>query len=154
MGPDEIIQSLGLRPHPEGGHYAETYRTALADNADRAHGTAIYFLLRADENSHWHRVDADEIWHHYAGAPLELRVAGPGIASPDGSPAGGAPTVAILGKDLAEGQRPQLLVPAHHWQAARSLGDWTLVGCTVTPAFEFSGFELAAPGFEPGPTSS
>jgi len=139
---DEIIAVLGLLPHPEGGHYAETYRTAqeLGQAATgRAHGTAIYFLLRAGERSHWHRVDADEMWHHYAGAPLELSLAAPGQASQS----------AILGKELAAGARPQHLVPAGHWQAARSLGDWTLVGCTVTPAFEFSGFELAPPEFEP-----
>lgn len=143
MTPEDMIQMLGLRPHPEGGHYAETYRTEstfVTGTPSRAHGTAIYFLLRKGERSHWHRVDADEMWHHYAGAPLELRTAA----------AEQAVTTSILGKDLLAGERPQLLVPAGTWQAARSLGDWTLVGCTVTPAFEFDGFELAAPDFEPG----
>lgn len=140
----EIIRMLDLVPHPEGGHYVETYRssTTSAVPPARAHGTAIYFLLRAGERSHWHRVDADEIWHHYAGAPLELLVAEPGSAR----------TTAILGKDLRAGERPQRLVKAGYWQAARSLGAWTLVGCTVTPAFEFDGFELAAPDFEPEDT--
>lgn len=143
MTPEDMIQMLGLRPHPEGGHYAETYRTEstfVTSTPSRAHGTAIYFLLRKGERSHWHRVDADEMWHHYAGAPLELRTAADEQAV----------TTSILGKDLLAGERPQLLVPAGTWQAARSLGDWTLVGCTVTPAFEFDGFELAAPDFEPG----
>jgi len=142
IDPSEIIQALGLVPHPEGGHYVETYRTAPGTSAGaavRAHGTAIYFLLRQGERSHWHRVDADEIWHHYAGAALELSTAGPH----DG------PSVTVLGKDLRAGQRPQHVVPAGHWQAARSLGTWTLVGCTVAPAFEFAGFELAPPDFEP-----
>src|SRR5688572_31812830 len=126
---DAIIHALGLRPHPEGGHFVETYRTA---GPGRASGTAIYFLLREGERSHWHRVDADEMWHYYAGAPLELEMAAPG----------GSKAASILGPDLASNQRPQRLVPAGHWQAARSLGAWTLVGCTVTPGFEFSGFEL------------
>lgn len=138
---DEIIALLGLVPHPEGGHYAETYRTLPEPGTSptRASGTAIYFLLRSGERSHWHRVDADEMWHHYAGAPLELAIAAPGQAA----------ALCILGKDLASGARPQRLVPKGHWQAARSLGDFTLVGCTVTPAFEFAGFELARPDFEP-----
>jgi predicted cupin superfamily sugar epimerase len=146
LDPAEIIQALGLLPHPEGGHYVETYRTSLEADAPahaRAHATAIYFLLRAGERSHWHRVDADEIWHHYAGAALELSVAVPGQA----------PSVAILGSDLTAGERPQRVVPAGHWQAARSLGAWTLVGCTVSPAFEFAGFELAPPDFEPASVS-
>jgi predicted cupin superfamily sugar epimerase len=140
---DEIIALLGLVPHPEGGHYAETYRTMPeigADTSARAHGTAIYFLLRSGERSHFHRVDADEMWHHYAGAPLELAIAAPGQTA----------ALCILGKDLSTGARPQRLVPKGHWQAARSLGDFTLVGCTVTPAFEFAGFELAPADFEPG----
>jgi len=138
IDPAEIIRALGLAAHPEGGHYVETYRTAHEAGA-RAHGTAIYFLLRQGERSHWHRVDADEIWHHYAGAALELSTAGPD----DG------PSTTVLGKNLKAGQRPQHVVPAGHWQAARSLGSWTLVGCTVAPAFEFAGFELAPPDFEP-----
>jgi len=143
MTPEEVISLLDLRPHPEGGHFAETYRTETTQVAGaraRAHGTAIYFLLRKGERSHWHRVDADEMWHYYAGAPLELQ-----LAAEDA-----APSAVILGPDLAAGERPQRLVPAGVWQAARSLGDWTLVGCTVTPAFEFDGFELAPPDFVPG----
>lgn len=144
MTPEDLIRLLGLRPHPEGGHYAETYRTEaspLGGTPSRAHGTAIYFLLSRGERSHWHRIDADEMWHHYAGAPLELQM---GAADQ-------VATTAILGKDLEAGERPQILVPRGVWQAARSRGDWTLVGCTVTPAFEFDGFELGPPDFEPGP---
>ena len=134
---EEIIARLGLQPHPEGGHYREMFR---ADDRPRGAGTAIYFLLKAGERSHWHRVDADEIWHHYAGAPLKLSL------SEDGR------TVRHLrlGSDLAIDERPQAVVPRHVWQAARSLGHWTLVGCTVSPAFEFAGFELAPPGWSPG----
>jgi uncharacterized protein len=142
LDPSEIIRTLRLVPHPEGGHYVETYRTAPSTGqaaGTRAAGTGIYFLLRAGERSHWHRVDADEMWHHYAGAPLELSTAPPGQGA----------TVVTLGKDLVGGQLPQRVVPAGYWQAARSLGSWSLVGCTVTPAFEFAGFELAPPDFEP-----
>jgi predicted cupin superfamily sugar epimerase len=136
---DALIAALGLRPHPEGGHYRETYRAPLAAGEKRGATTAIFFLLRRGERSHWHRVDAVEIWHWYAGAPLALE-----IAEPD------APRHTItLGTNFAAGQTPQGVVPAHTWQAARSLGDWTLVGCTVSPAFEFSGFELAPPGWQP-----
>jgi len=133
---EEIITRLGLKPHPEGGHFVETFRAS--------EGTAIYFLLKAGERSHWHRVNADEIWHHYAGAPLELSM------SDDGR------TVRHLrlGTDFGVGEQPQAVVPRHVWQAARSLGAWTLVGCTVAPAFEFSGFELAPPDWKPGPLSS
>ena len=141
MDADGIIELLGLRPHPEGGWYAETWR-AEAATGERAAGTAIHFLLRAGEASHWHRVDAAEIWHWYAGAPLELRIA-PG----DGDTPGAAHR---LGPDLGAGERPQIVVPVGDWQAARSLGDWTLVGCTVSPGFRFEGFELAPPGWEPG----
>lgn len=136
MDAEGIIALLGLKPHPEGGHYAETFRDA---NAGRAHSTAIYFLLRRGERSHWHRVDAAEAWHHYAGAPLKLGIAAPGAK----------PGWLTLGKDLAQGERPQAVVPAGHWQAAESLGDWTLVGCTVAPGFAFDGFELAPPGWQP-----
>ena len=136
---DRIIESLGLQPHPEGGWYAETWR-ADAAKGKRASGTAIYFLLKAGERSHWHRVDAAEIWHFYAGAALELGV------SADGDSARSL----LLGPDLSAGQRPQLIVPPGAWQAARSLGDWTLVGCTVSPGFEFGKFELAPPGWAPG----
>jgi predicted cupin superfamily sugar epimerase len=133
----EIIRRLGLQPHPEGGHYRETFRDAGAPG--RAHSTAIYFLLQAGEVSRWHRVDAAEVWHWYAGAPLLLTVA---------DEAGRRDL--RLGIDLAAGERPQAVVPAHAWQQAQSLGAWTLVGCTVAPGFEFSGFGLAPPEFEPG----
>ena len=136
MTADEIINRLGLRPHPEGGHFTETFR---APGAGRSSGTAIYFLLKAGERSHWHKVDADEIWHHYAGAPLELSM------SDDGR----AVRYVRLGTDFGVGEQPQAVVPRHVWQAARSLGAWTLVGCTVSPAFEFAGFELAPPGWSP-----
>lgn len=142
MTADEIIAQLDLRPHPEGGHYRETWAAAAADGA-RPAGTAILFLLAAGERSHWHRVDADEIWHFHAGAPLTLRTA---------AETSGPANDAVLGPDLAAGETPQIIVPAGHWQAAQSRGDWTLVGCTVSPGFRFEGFELAAPGFDiPGP---
>ncbi len=140
MTADEVIAALGLAQHPEGGWYRETYRHAAAAGG-RGAGTAIYYLLKAGERSAWHRVtDADEIWHWYAGAPLELRIA------PDGQ----AAETKRLGPAVTEGERPQQLVPANAWQAAQSLGAWTLVGCTVTPAFEFAGFEMAPAGWEPG----
>jgi hypothetical protein len=137
---DDLIRRLGLQPHPEGGHFVETYRAPPADGGTRGATTAIYFLLRAGERSHWHRVDAIEIWHWYAGAPLELSI------SRDGDTA----QTVTLGTDFAAGQRPQAVVPPHAWQAARTLGAWTLVGCTVSPAFEFAGFTLAPPGWAPG----
>ena len=134
---DQIIAYLGLQPHPEGGHFCETFR---APDAGRGASTAIFFLLKAGERSHWHRIDADEVWHHYSGAPLELST------SADGK------TVRHLrlGRDFGVGERPQIVVPRGAWQAARSLGSWTLVGCTVAPAFDFAGFELAPPGWRPG----
>ncbi|MEM7427724.1 MAG: cupin domain-containing protein [Pseudomonadota bacterium] len=135
---DEIIAQLGLQSHPEGGHFRETWR-ADAPDGGRASGTAIYFLLKAGEVSHWHKVDAAEIWHWYAGAPLELSIAADG----------GRPQTSTLGPDLANGQYPQVVVPPQAWQSARSAGDWTLVGCTVSPGFEFAGFELAAPDWAP-----
>jgi predicted cupin superfamily sugar epimerase len=138
MTADELIELLGLAPHPEGGHYVETWRGA---------GTAIYFLLRSGEVSHWHRVDATEVWHHYAGDPLEVAIAAVDATAPEGA---GTVTHHVLGTDLAAGERPQLVVPAHAWQAARPLGAWTLVGCTVAPAFDFAGFDLAPPGWAPG----
>ncbi len=138
LAADEVIARLGLAPHPEGGHFRETFRDRPGPDG-RGRSTAIYYLLRAGERSHWHRVDAAEIWHFYAGAALRLRL------SPDGK------TVDEhrLGTDLAAGERPQLVVPAGCWQAAESLGPWTLVGCTVAPAFAFAGFELAPPDWEP-----
>jgi predicted cupin superfamily sugar epimerase len=136
---EHIIQLLGLQPHPEGGHYRETFRDSAVGASGRAHSTAIYFLLKAGEISRWHRVDAVEAWHWYAGAPLLLTVAD----------AAGRREVR-LGTELAAGERPQAVVPAHAWQQARSLGAWTLVGCTVAPGFEFARFELAPPDFAPG----
>jgi uncharacterized protein len=139
MSPDDIIRLLSLTPHPEGGHYCETFRDSLAAESGRAASTAIYFLLREGEISRWHRVDAAEVWHWYAGAPLSL------IIVEDGSR-----RAVRLGTDLPAGERPQAVVPAQAWQQAQSLGAWTLVGCTVAPGFEFAGFELARPDFEPG----
>lgn len=133
-----IIQALGLQPHPEGGYFAETFRDAV-NHAGRSHGTAIYFLLKRGERSHWHRVDATEIWHVYAGAPLRLGIAAPGEEA----------AWQLLGGDILSGQRPQGVVPAGHWQAAETTGDYTLVGCTVSPGFDFAGFELAPPGWQP-----
>jgi uncharacterized protein len=135
----EIIRLLCLRPHPEGGHFIETFRDA-ANGGARATSTAIYFLLARGERSHWHRVDAAEVWHYYAGAPLKLE-----IADTDD----GLVRRLHLGLDLAAGERPQAVVPRHGWQAAESLGEWTLVGCTVAPGFEFAGFELAPLGWMP-----
>lgn len=138
MTAEDIIALLGLEPHPEGGHYRQTWQAASADGA-RSPGTCIYFLLKGYERSHWHRVDAGEIWHFYAGDPLRLM-----RAATDSGPRDDL----ILGPDLGAGQRPQGIVEPGHWQAAESLGDWTLVGCTVSPGFRFDGFELAAPGFD------
>jgi uncharacterized protein len=135
----EIIRLLNLEPHPEGGHYRQTFRDGKTVDGDRAASTAIYFLLARGERSHWHRVDAAEIWHWYGGAPLTLEIALPS----------GQRELLTLGNDLAAGQRPQGIVPAQAWQAAQSLGDWTLIGATVAPGFEFAKFELAPPGFEP-----
>jgi predicted cupin superfamily sugar epimerase len=144
MTAEAVIARLGLQPHPEGGWFAETFR----DNPDggphgqRGHSTAIYFLLRQGERSAWHRVrDAAEVWHFYAGAPLCLEIADAG---------GDAPRELTLGPDLDGGARPQHVVPANWWQSARSLGAWTLVGCTVAPGFDFAAFEMAEPGWEPG----
>lgn len=138
-----VIAALELRPHPEGGFFREVWRDR-PDGDGRGVGTAIYFLLAADQRSHWHRVDAAECWHWYAGAPLALTL------SPDGE---GVAT-AHLGPDLGAGERPFAVVPKGVWQSAATLGRWTLVGCTVSPAFEFAGFELAPPGWHPGPRRS
>jgi predicted cupin superfamily sugar epimerase len=138
----EVIATLGLKPHPEGGHYQETFRDSRTVEG-RSAGTAIYFLLDIGEVSAWHRVDATEIWHWHAGAPLVI------TTSPNGHDA----AAQHLGPDLAAGQRPQCVVPAGHWQTATSLGAWTLVGCTVSPGFEFSGFEMAPPDWRPVPRS-
>jgi len=133
-----IIERLQLQPHPEGGHYRETWRHDPGDGS-RGAGTAILFLLAAGERSHWHRVDADELWHFHAGGALRLETSD-----------GVAVQASLLGVDLAAGQHPQLVVPAGQWQAAEPLGDWTLVSCTVSPAFRFEGFELAPEGWRPG----
>ena len=134
----DIVRLLGLDSHPEGGHFRETFRDQRTDAGGRSRSTAIYFLLARGERSHWHRIDAVEIWHYYAGAALVLRIA-------DGD---GARTVR-LGPDLAAGEVPQAIVPAGAWQAAISTGDWTLVGCTVAPGFDFATFELAPKGWTP-----
>ena len=137
MTADDIIARLDLSPHPEGGHYRQTW-VAEADGG-RPAGTCIYFLLKGGERSHWHRVDAAEIWHYYAGAPLILS-----MAETEAGPAWDH----VLGPDLDAGEAPQAIVPEHYWQAAASTGDWTLVGCTVSPGFRFEGFELARDGFD------
>ena len=134
---DQIIEKLNLAPHPEGGWYRQTW-IAEAPEDTRASGTCIYFLLKAGQSSHWHRVDAAEIWHFYAGAPLVLS-----MAASDLGPA----TKHLLGPDLGAGQHPQMIVPPDHWQSAATTGDYTLVGCTVSPGFLFETFELASPGF-------
>ncbi|TDR90187.1 cupin domain-containing protein [Enterovirga rhinocerotis] len=139
LAAEDVVRLLGLAPHPEGGHYRETFRDECRDGTGRSASTAIYYLLAAGEASHWHRVDAVETWHHYAGAPLDLAL------SSDGE------TVVThrLGADLPAGERPQAVVPAGHWQSARSLGAWSLVGCTVAPGFDFAGFEMAPPDWQP-----
>lgn len=136
MTADEIIATLGLATHPEGGFFRETWR---ATGDGRAAGTAIYFLLRGSDRNQWHKVDAAEIWHYYAGAPLILS-----ISETDAGPAQDL----VLGPDLTAGQAPQQIVPPNHWQMARSTGDYTLVGCTVSPGFEFEHFTLAPEGFD------
>jgi predicted cupin superfamily sugar epimerase len=137
-----VIDALKLRPHPEGGHYRETWRDKPGRDAPRAgkrgSGTAICYLLKRGEESRWHRIDAVEIWHHYAGAPLALKI---GVR--------GQIKTIRLGPDVVRGERPQAIVPKDAWQSAMSTGAWTLVGCTVSPAFDFAGFELAPEGFSP-----
>ncbi len=135
MTPDQIIAHLNLEQHPEGGWYRQTW---IADNEGRPSGTCIYFLLRDGESSHWHKVDATEIWLYHAGAPLTLS-----LSPTDTGPA----TDHLLTPDLTQGF-PQLIVPEEHWQAAHTTGAYTLVSCTVSPGFQFDGFELAAPGFD------
>jgi predicted cupin superfamily sugar epimerase len=129
----ELIEALGLQPHPEGGHYIETWQ-GMPGADRRAVATAIYFLLAEGERSHWHRVDAAEMWLYHAGASLELAV---------------GDTVVLLGPDVLAGEQPQAVVPPRVWQAAVSTGDWTLVSCVVAPGFQFDGFELAPPGWSP-----
>jgi predicted cupin superfamily sugar epimerase len=131
---DRLIQLLDLMPHPEGGHYRQTFRDSGRDVSEgRGHSTLIYFLLKAGERSHWHRIDAAEVWHFYRGAPVELKIDG---------------AVIRLGPAIEEGQVPQAVVPPGAWQAARSLGEYSLVGCTVAPGFDFATFELAPPDFD------
>jgi predicted cupin superfamily sugar epimerase len=134
----DIIARLELKPHPEGGHYRETFRDARVDANGRSLSTAIYFLLAQGERAHWHRIDAVEIWHYYAGHPLCLQIA-------DDSDQRSV----RLGPDLAAGEVPQAIVPVNAWQAAESTGDWTLVGCTVAPGFDFATFEIAPKGWAP-----
>ena len=134
----DIIARLELQPHPEGGHYRETFRDASVDTSGRSRSTAIYFLLARGERSHWHRVDAVEVWHYYAGDALILQ-----IADEHGQ------RDVKLGADLATGEAPQAVVSAHAWQAAESTGEWTLVGCTVAPGFDFAKFEITPKGWEP-----
>ena len=132
-----MIRRLSLKPHPEGGHFRETFRDPRTIDG-RAASTAIYFLLARGERSHWHRIDAAETWHWYAGAPLALTIA-----------ADGARRTLELGPDLAAGAEPQAVVPARAWQMAETLGDWTLCGCTVAPGFDFRSFELAPKDWSP-----
>ena len=136
--PDKLVALLDLKPHPEGGFYGETYRHPAVDG-ERSICTAIYYLLRSGERSRWHRVDATEIWHWYAGGPLGLSLWEDSKPKRDHR----------LGADFAVGERPQLIIPPNVWQTAEPLGPWTLVGCTVSPGFEFSGFEMAADDWEP-----
>ncbi|MEZ5986492.1 MAG: cupin domain-containing protein [Hyphomonas sp.] len=139
LGAREIIRLLNMAPHPEGGHYVETFRAAAAEG-ERPASTLIHFLLQADEVSAWHRVDADEIWLWQAGGPLVLTTA---------TPEGTDPRAVTLGPDLRAGHTLQGIVPAHHWQTAETLGAWTLLSCTVAPGFDFAGFELAPPDWRP-----
>ena len=134
----DVIARLDLKPHPEGGHYRETFRDPAVDAVGRSRSTAIYFLLARGQRSHWHRIDAVEVWHYYAGDALTLQ-----IADDDGTRS------MILGPNIAAGEAPQAIVPAHAWQAAESVGDWTLVGCTVAPGFDFEAFELAPKDWAP-----
>jgi predicted cupin superfamily sugar epimerase len=133
-----VIARLELKPHPEGGHYRETFRDARVDANGRSLSTAIHFLLARGERAHWHRIDAVEIWHYYAGHALSLQ-----IADDRGQRS------VRLGPDLAAGEVPQAVVPVGAWQAAESTGDWTLVGYTVAPGFDFATFEMAPKGWAP-----
>ena len=140
LTPETIIDLLNMQPHPEGGYYAETFRDEVTDATGRAASTLIYFLLPEGVVSRWHKVDAVETWHHYVGSPLELSISSDSRSK----------TMLTLGPDLLAGERPQGIVPRDAWQQARSLGNWTLVGCTVAPGFQFEGFEMAPEGWEPG----
>jgi predicted cupin superfamily sugar epimerase len=136
----EIVARLELKPHPEGGYYRETFRDKRVDANGRSFSTAIYFLLARGERSQWHRIDAVEVWHYYAGSALTLRIAHDGCTQ----------HTVRLGPDISQGERPQAIVPAQAWQTAETSGDWTLVGCTVAPGFEFASFELAPKEWAPG----
>ncbi|MFC4271486.1 cupin [Sneathiella chungangensis] len=137
----DIIRNLDMKPHPEGGHFVETFRDNLTlPGQDRAMSTAIYYLLERGERSHWHKVDAVEIWHYYAGAPLVLSIAAEDAPGEEW----------MLGPDILAGERPQIIIHRGSWQSAHSTGDWTLVGCTVAPGFEFTGFEMAPRDWSPG----
>jgi predicted cupin superfamily sugar epimerase len=136
---EDVIERLALRPHPEGGWFRETHQDRPAGGG-RGALSVIYYLLRAGERSVWHRIDAVEVWHFYDGAPLRLRLSADGLGSREH----------LLGRDLAQGHAPHAVVPRGAWQSAVSLGAWSLVGCTVAPAFAFEGFELAPSGFAPG----
>lgn len=139
LTPQAIIRELGLERHPEGGWYHQTFRDTAGGS--RGHSTAIYYLLEKGERSHWHRVkDAAEVWHYYAGAPITLHLSADGQET----------QTLTLGPDVLNGERPQVIVPVNCWQSAESTGAFTLVGCTVSPGFEFSSFEMAAPGWTPG----
>ena len=138
LSPEEIIRELGMQPHPEGGWYVQTFRDT--NGGERGHSTAIYYLLAKGQRSHWHRVhDAAEVWHYYAGAPLALHRAEDG----------GRIETLMLGPNILGGQRPQAIIPPNWWQSAETLGEFTLVGCTVAPGFEFSKFEMAPPDWKP-----
>jgi predicted cupin superfamily sugar epimerase len=138
MTPKDIIETLALAPHPEGGWYRETWRAGAPEGA-RAAGTAIYYLLERNQISHWHRIDAAEIWHWYAGSALDLFLSMDGLSR----------QIAILGSEIQAGERPQIMIPAGCWQSAISRGEFTLVGCTVIPGFEFRGFEMAPADWQP-----
>jgi predicted cupin superfamily sugar epimerase len=136
---DTVIRLLDLKPHPEGGYFREIFRDARQVDGGRAASTSIYFLLARGERSHWHRIDAAEVWHWYAGAALELEI----------SQHQSQIERVMLGSDLAASERPQAVVPAYAWQAAQSVGAWTLCGCTVAPGFDFATFELAPKDWTP-----
>jgi uncharacterized protein len=139
LTPQDIIRMLDLKPHPEGGHFRETFRDSQQIGAGRPTSTAIYYLLARGDRSHWHRLDAVEVWHWYAGAPLQLEIAA----------VSGRIERITLGGDIAAGLRPQAVVPAKTWQAAQTTGDWTLLGCTLAPGFDFAKLELAPEGWSP-----
>ena len=133
---EEIITSLNLLPHPEGGQYVQTFRDGTAS-------TAIYYLLQKDERSHWHRVHGSaEVWHYYAGSSIDLMLSCDGVSVQTN----------VLGPNIATGERPQIIVPAGCWQSAQCRDDWMLAGCTVAPSFDFANFEIAQPDWQPGQT--